>query len=258
MAINFNCYERILKWSVPFIFLASVTGCTQQSVGTNVMDQLTNDKVAAEVAFFTEVLLTHHDPKQFELEELKLNQLAKHLVQQAKLTTSLHVIIIDDDSFNAHPLPNGIIYISQNLYKLLDTTPLQAALLSHEIAHIKLKHVYEQEQYYRQLFNSDFYNNLSEKETQTTDTFSSLLILQQSRLQEAEADIYSVQLLQQAGFNPHALPELLKLLLSVEITQFNEPEKSQSFFNHPLFSSHPATQERINNAYIAIKNLTAS
>lgn len=173
------------------------------------------------------------------------------------------VAILDTDEINAMATPGGHIFISRGLIRAVDSEDALAAVIAHEIAHIQLKHSISAIKASRitgaatqavrasamasvVLLNDTldekgygFSDEKMERILEATETFSSITeeITEKlvnsgfSKSQEFEADEMALSLMADAGYNPHAMLEMLEMI----------PSGS----NHGWGATHPEPEERI-------------
>jgi len=167
-----------------------------------------------------------------------------------------HVIILDSAEFNAFATSGGHIFITKGLVELATSEDMLAAVIAHELAHITLKHSVE-------IINAIKFTNemmaaadraadialrnsvnarqllyFRESITQTVDT---LMKNGYSQYQEFDADKEAMAILSNAGYEPSALIEMLRVLQRVQTSQ-----KGGWYTTHPSPSDRIANVERLN------------
>jgi Zn-dependent protease with chaperone function len=147
--------------------------------------------------------------------------------------------IIDDPVPNAFALPGGHVMVTTGLLKLASRPEEVAAAVAHELAHVTQKHSFRQAissagpfLLFRMFFGGRGVSGLIGR--------GSELLVSQSFSQdyELEADAVGWDYLVSAHIDPRSLSELLKKLNSTE----SEEQASEI----RAFSSHPATEKRLN------------
>ena len=166
-----------------------------------------------------------------------------------------HVAILDSAEINAFATSGGHIFVTRGLINAAKSEEELAGVLSHEIAHIQLKHSI------KAIRNSRVTQALIVTGTsaagaaagmdvnQLTDVFnesigeivSALVSNGYSQTQEFEADNTAMSLMAAAGYNPSGLIDMLKQLRSVQT--------SSSGFG----KTHPTPAQRITNAEKSLK-----
>ncbi len=111
--------------------------------------------------------------------------------------------VIRDPSPNAFAMPNGRIYVHTGMLARLEDSSQLAGLLAHEINHVAGHHSVVQ----FRIKPLDIFDIFI-----TGGLIALLNQLQFSRDLEQEADDRAPQMLSRAGFDPHAIPELMDLL----------------------------------------------
>ncbi len=140
---------------------------------------------------------------------------------------------------NAFALPDGSIVLTDELAELAPGTEAVLGVLAHEIGHVEREHSLRQ--LYRaagvaaliMLIGGDIGSGAEDILVQG----SALIALSYSREQEREADRYSVELMLKAGKDPAALIRFLELIR----------DRFEKGGGTDFFSTHPATQQRIDD-----------
>ena len=118
---------------------------------------------------------------------------------------TFQVTILNSPVVNAFALPNGRLYVTRGLLALANDTSEVAAVLSHEIAHVTLRHASQRSELQAR---SDLIERVAENvlndaeeaavaQSQARSTLASF-----SRAQELEADQMGVKVLARAGLRP--------------------------------------------------------
>jgi Zn-dependent protease with chaperone function len=158
----------------------------------------------------------------------------------AKSGYQFRVLVVESEAPNAFALPGGTILVTTGITNLIDRSEELAGVLAHEIGHVVRRHSV-QAQYGSVGLLKLLANTSGENAGASTGLAAgSLVLLNQShsRDHEREADRFAVELLVQAGIDPHGLHGFLKNLMSVE------GPGGGSRLGRAL-SSHPATAERL-------------
>lgn len=174
-----------------------------------------------------------------------------------------HVAILDSDDINAIATPGGHIFISRGLLECTDSEDAVAAVIAHEVAHIHLKHSIKAVKTSRAtdaIVKSgvaagsliadatgkvtvsedvvDSYNEVSGKIANT------LVDTGFSKANEFEADGKALKLMNQAGYDPHAMLDMLELIKTAS-------KNSKTGWS----MTHPSPDERIFMAKIILSNM---
>ncbi|WP_375624335.1 MULTISPECIES: M48 family metalloprotease [unclassified Bartonella] len=182
--------------------------------------------------------------------DAKLEHLLAKIV--GKLTVSSHsshqsysVTILNSESVNAFALPNGAIYITRGMLALANDSSEVAAILAHEIAHIRANHGILRLQKEAQLkmtnhISSRLLSSIGKKLHNPMQNKQQLA--QFSRNQELEADSLALEMLQQAGYDPFASPRFLQTMEAYSALRNISDTKNASL---DFLASHPTTPQRI-------------
>lgn len=147
----------------------------------------------------------------------------------------IKIFVVENDIENAFALPGGYVVIYTGLLNELQTPEELAALLSHEIAHVKKRHAIFSiaENSTLSLLGFAFFN-----QTMFQGTVEFLSVFQQlsfSRELEEEADVEGMNILKSWKVNPMGFISLFHTL------------KLNSVESNKYLSTHPALDERISN-----------
>lgn len=157
--------------------------------------------------------------------------------------------VLDSDIVNAFALPGGYIYVSRGLLALANSEAELAAVLAHEAGHITGRH--SAERYSRGVVTSLGANILSavvDKSgvSQALGVGADLYLKSYSRDQENEADSLGIRYLTQAGYDPAAMTSFLVNLQNSSALEAHIAGQGPSSPISGYFSTHPATQDRVN------------
>lgn len=164
------------------------------------------------------------------------------------------ITILNSPVVNAFALPNGRLYVTRGLLALANDTSEVAAVLSHEIAHVSLRHASQRNELQARssLIKRVTENVLNDAaqaavvQDQSRTTLASF-----SRAQELEADQAGVKVLARAGFDPYGAPRFLSAL-----GRSGSGSKSDGV-GADMMASHPSTNERISLALQAARRASA-
>src|SRR5918998_5834899 len=166
---------------------------------------------------------------------------------------SYQVTILNSPVVNAFALPNGRLYVTRGLLALANDSSEVAAVLSHEIAHVTLRHASQRSELQAR---SDLIERVAENvlndaeeaavaQSQARSTLASF-----SRAQELEADQTGVKVLARAGFDPFRAPRFL--------TALGRSGTSSDSSSTERTASHPRTNERVARALQAARRADVS
>ncbi|HZW48096.1 MAG TPA: M48 family metalloprotease [Microvirga sp.] len=156
------------------------------------------------------------------------------------------VTILNSPVVNAFALPNGHLYVTRGLLALANDTSEVAAVLSHEIAHVTLRHASQRNELQArseliERVAENVLNNSQEAAVVQDQARSTLANF--SRSQELEADRTGIAVLARAGFDPYGAPRFLTAL----------GRSAASSGTADRVASHPSTAERIAKALQAAR-----
>lgn len=157
------------------------------------------------------------------------------------------VTILNSPVVNAFALPNGRLYVTRGLLALANDTSEVAAVLSHEIAHVTLRHASQRNelQARSELIERVAENVLNDaQEAAVVQDQARSTLASFSRSQELEADKTGVAVLARAGFDPYGAPRFLTALGRSAASSDTSGER---------VNSHPSTTERISRALQAAR-----
>ena len=171
-------------------------------------------------------------------------------IPEIELFDGASVLILDSPELNAFTSPGGHIFITRGLIRAANTEDMLAAIIAHELAHIKLKHgaslIAEMRftedmtamaqrafEFSRNAPAAQRLINLRDSVSVVVDT---LMRNGYSQIQEFEADQEALILLALSGYNPRALIQVLEIL-----------QKMPNSENIMLNTTHPSPSERIAN-----------
>lgn len=163
--------------------------------------------------------------------------------------------VLDSTDINAFALPGGYIYITRGLLAYMNTEAELAAVLGHEIGHVTARHGVRQQtaatagnigMTIGQILVPELRNQAA---SNLYGLLSGAFLSGYGREHELEADGLGAEYLARAGYDPHAMIDVLKILksqaeFSSEIAK-SEGRKIQTY--HGLFASHPDNDTRLQN-----------
>ncbi|MBI2877862.1 MAG: M48 family metalloprotease [Candidatus Tectomicrobia bacterium] len=178
-----------------------------------------------------------------------IGQKLARLSRRADLT--YHIRVIDTEEINAFALPGGYLYVNRGLIEAASTESELAGVMGHEIAHITERHStkqYTQAQLYQIAATiGAAVTGAGTLGVEAAGLGGALLFRKFSRMDEAEADYYGLQYMSQAGYDPQGMVTFFEKLLRL---QDNKLSTLQT-----LFSTHPPTEERVQEIKAQIKKL---
>lgn len=180
--------------------------------------------------------------------------------QRPQLYKGYYVAVLDTDQINAFASSGGHILVTRGLLECATSEDALAAVLAHEIAHIQLQHGIK-------AIKGDRWTNAA-----LTTATSSLTVLSDgemkevinafdesvngvittmvntgySQSQEYDADETALEIMAAAGYNPHAMKEMLNEL------KVRQPKSSGGFA-----STHPSADKRLKQVEKKLKKYAA-
>lgn len=163
-------------------------------------------------------------------------------------------LLADPQTVNAFALPGGQVFITRALYDLLSDTGQLAGVLGHEVGHVVARHSAEQiakTQLTEGLTGAaviaayDPNNPSSANAAQFAVLIGQLINMKYSRSDELEADTLGVCFMNDAGYDPNKMVEVMQIL--EQASQGNAPPE--------FLSTHPSAANRIETIQSAIQNL---
>ncbi|EJF82807.1 hypothetical protein MCU_01308 [Bartonella elizabethae Re6043vi] len=184
----------------------------------------------------------YHDAK---LERFLAKIIRKLTIASHHSPQSYSVTILNSENVNAFALPNGSIYITRGMLALANDSSEVAAILAHEMAHIRAHHGILRLQKEAQLKKMTHHVSprlFSTMGKNHNPVHNKQQLAQFSRNQELEADSLALEMLQQAGFDPFASPRFLQTMEAYSAFQNISGTSNASL---DFLASHPTTPQRI-------------
>lgn len=152
-------------------------------------------------------------------------------------------VLADPNTVNAFALPGGQVFITEALVSKLNTTGQLAGVLGHEIGHVVARHGAEhiaKAQLTQGLTGAavlatyDPDNPSSRTNAAVVAMIGQLVNMKFGRQDELESDRLGVKFMSQAGYDPRAMTEVMRIL--AESGGGRQPE---------FFSTHPNPENRM-------------
>jgi beta-barrel assembly-enhancing protease len=160
--------------------------------------------------------------------------------------------VVEDDELNAFAVPGGVIFVHTGLILKARNVSELVGVMGHEIGHVYHRHIANN---YRRQRNTSMARQVgvlaagvlgggaaAQAANLLTGLGAMAYLNQFGRDAEREADAFAVEILPSAGYDPHGLTTFFATL----IEQYGDTGDS-------FLSSHPATQERIDNTNALIR-----
>lgn len=143
-------------------------------------------------------------------------------------------LLADIDTVNAFALPGGQIFITRGLLDKLQTEAQLAGVLGHEMGHVIERHTAEQmakNQLGQALVMAvgTASTDYSQSSYMIAGFVNQMIQLRYGRKDESEADLWGIQLMSEAGFDPKAMIEVMKVLKAAS----GSGETLEFFQTHP-------------------------
>lgn len=161
-----------------------------------------------------------------------------------------HFAGVNDDVVNAFAIPGGYCYIHLGLIRQTKTESELISVVAHEISHVTNRHGVKRmsQMQLADVASQVLLGNRGEITNMVANLFTTSGMLYYSREAEREADYDGLLIMYKAGYNPQGMVSMFEMLQSKQ--QGGEPSGWQN-----LFSTHPITSERIDNARQLISTL---
>lgn len=172
--------------------------------------------------------------------------------------------IIDSPDINAMALPGGYVYVNRGLLTFMNTEAQLAAVISHEIGHVTARHAVQQQArgalanaastvggFVTAVATGSGY--VGSQISQVTSIWAQTGLSGFGREAELEADSLGAEYLLRAGYDPHAMIEVITVLKNQE--DFNRRVQGSRGTYHGVFATHPRNDTRLQQAIAAVGNL---
>ncbi|KAK9808098.1 hypothetical protein WJX73_006218 [Symbiochloris irregularis] len=146
-------------------------------------------------------------------------------------------LVVDEDQENAFVVPGGKVVVYSGLLKMLDDEEELATVLSHEVAHVLARHVAEKVTQSMTWLAFFIILEWTLGLPLPIDIISGLVMSQNSRKLETEADRIGLTLAAQACYNPSAFVPVM--------TKLGEAEAKAGFKTPEFLRTHPVSTTRI-------------
>ncbi len=182
-----------------------------------------------------------------------LNERGQRLVAHAeRKDLDYHFAVVKSDEVNAFAIPGGYCYVNTGLFKAVKDENELISVVAHEISHVTNQHSMKRlsQMQLAGLVSEAVLGNRSQIEQIAAQLFTSTGLLYYSREAEREADHDGLLMMYEAGYDPRGMVDMFKVLMAKSGEGGAEAPNWQK-----LFSTHPMTQERIDNSQQLIDKL---
>ena len=158
-------------------------------------------------------------------------------------------LLADPNTVNAFALPGGQVFITAALFSRFTTEDQLAGVLGHEVGHVVARHGAEriaQMELSQGLTGAAVIATGDYNTAQAAQMISNLVTMSYGRDQELESDELGVRFMYQAGYDPNALIDVMRILEEASGGQ-RQPE---------FFSTHPNPANRVERIREAIEKYT--
>ncbi|NVJ68383.1 MAG: M48 family metalloprotease [Gammaproteobacteria bacterium] len=191
----------------------------------------------------------HPDPRlQDFVDEVCWNIINNSQAQETNWRFDCH-LLADPNTVNAFALPGGQMFITYALFRQLETEGQLAGVLSHEIGHVVARHSAQRmakSQLTQGIIQAILMGSESQSTGQIAGMVGNMINMKYGREDELQSDAIGVKFMSQAGYNPHALKGVMKILANAS------GRRAASEF----FSTHPSPENRIEEIDRAIAELS--
>lgn len=159
------------------------------------------------------------DPRAQEVQRMGAFLLSQSIAKNSPWKFQFH-LLGDTRTVNAFALPGGQIFITLGLYNKLKSQGQLAGVLSHEMGHVIERHAAQQmaSQQLGQLLAVAVGTATSDESNRgyaVAAMVNQMLQLRYSRKDESQADTWGLKIMEQAGYNPKAMIQVMEVLKSV-------------------------------------------
>ena len=192
-------------------------------------------------------------------EILKSNVIEKNSIYNYQ--SKIH-IINDDSTMNAFALPGGPIFIYSGILKYLPNEAALAGVLGHEIAHAERRHAstrMTQQMGISVLLQVVLGQSPSTLMQIAGQLFTGLAVLQNSRANEDEADLYSFKYLSGSKYYPGSVKFFFEKMRDDGLVASNSGSVATFLSTHPdPIARISSTDSRLTNAGVAVQSYNVS
>lgn len=155
------------------------------------------------------------------------------------------VTILDSPSVNAFALPGGFLYVTRGLLALANDSAELAAVLAHEMAHVRANHGLErQKKEAEEKLASQVVNEVlgGSAAARAALVRGKLRLAQFSRNQELEADKIGIKAIARSGYDPYAAARFLQSMAAYQAFRSVDSAHDASL---DFLATHPNAPQRI-------------
>lgn len=148
--------------------------------------------------------------------------------------------VIESNDVNAFAAPGGYIFLTKGLLKELNSEDELAAVIAHEIAHVRLKHYMKvaKKQLLAEFSMKSLNQGSADAQLEALSNTATLILARGlDKQSEFDADRESAIILAKSGYDPSAMVDVLSMLEK----KSKASDKSMSF----LLATHPHPSQRL-------------
>ena len=185
-----------------------------------------------------------------------VNQLGRQIASHGQRGLNYRFYVVNSDVVNAFAVPGGYVYVNRGLIERQGNMSELAGVLAHEISHVELRHSIQQmEKLQGANMGITLASVLLGRQPGNVaatgiNVAGSAIFASFSRGDENEADANAIPLLLATKINPNGLVTMFQRLLSMEKTQPGALSR--------WFSTHPTTQDRVDQTRARINAIPAA
>lgn len=161
-----------------------------------------------------------------------------------------HFALVNDEVVNAFAIPGGYCYVNLGLFRQSESEAELISVLAHEINHVVHRHSMKRltQMQLAGLATDLLLGDAGTAANTVASLFTTMGLLNYSREAERDADRDGLYTMYGAGYDPQGMVDMFEKLKAAR--EGPEPGGWQN-----LFSTHPMTEERIDNAKKLIAQL---
>lgn len=195
--------------------------------------------------------LPDNDPRTIKVINMGNKLLSTPQAKKSPWQFKFH-LLADDHTVNAFALPGGQVFITLGLYDKLQTEAQLAGVLGHEMGHVIERHSAQQmakSQLGQMLVVAVGTGASDDRQSGSSAMMVAALVnqmfqLRYSRQDESQADIWGLKLMEEVGYDPRAMIQVMEILKAAG-------GKGHSI---EMFQTHPNPDLRIEQIKEYLKN----
>jgi beta-barrel assembly-enhancing protease len=181
-----------------------------------------------------------------------VDRVGQRLVEQSKANQTkwsfdFH-LLADPQTINAFALPGGQIFITRALFDQLKKEDQLAGVLAHEMVHVVARHSSQQmaKQELTQGLTGAVVTASGDYDTgRLASMVGQMINMKYGRADELQADALGVHFMMEAGYDPHAMIDVMEVL--AKVNRGGEPPE--------FFSTHPNPSNRLEHIRDTIRQM---